>query len=199
MITDFSEIKNEFFAFYLIFSNCKNGVDKVTLRNKSNKFGELSTLFPNETILKMKEILEKIFPEKEFFLHDPSEKEIEAYSHFHFSEKRFQEAVELKKRSPEKRVAVSLHTHQECQKAFEKGIDFAFLSPIFKPISKPNDTRKCVKPLSMKNLFLLGGIDKKRAKQLISCGYKNIAAVSLFCGEKRESDVKELSEILNKK
>lgn len=199
MIADFSGFKDEFSAFYSILSNCENGVDKVTLRNRSNVLSAPSRpLFPNETLLKMKGALDKIFPEKEFFLHNPDEREIELCSHFHFSEKRLGEALKIKQKYPEKKVALSLHDFKNCLKAFEEGIDFAFLSPIYRPISKPDDVREPVKPVNMKNLFLLGGIDKNRAENLINSGYKNIAGISLFRGENAAA-IKKLSRMIHEK
>jgi hypothetical protein len=44
----------------------------------------------------------------------------------------------------------------------------------------------------VKNLYLLGGIDKMKALLLIEKGFCNLAGISLFNGENAEDDIKEL-------
>lgn len=173
-------------------SNClENGAELLTLRNKGT--------VPDSFVREIKDILDPMFPHKKIFIHDPDEKDMQRYGHFHYPSYRMDEACEIKKQNPSFTVAVSVHSKAEYEKAFSGGIDLALLSPVFKPLSKPDDKRDTVAPVSLKNLYLLGGIDRMKALMLIERGFINIAGISLFYGESSESVIKELSNLIMEK
>lgn len=173
-------------------SNClENGVELVTLRNKGSE--------PDTFIRNIKDILDLKFPHKKIFIHDPDEQDMKRYRHFHYPSHRMDEACEIKKQNPSFTVALSTHSKAEYEKAFGGGIDLALLSPVFKPLSKPDDKRNTVEPVSLKNLYLLGGIDRMKARMLIEQGFINIAGISLFYGESSVPVIKELSNLIMEK
>ncbi len=184
MITDFSKYRTVSEAIDHISMCLKSGVAKVTLRN--------TQIYSGNLICEIKDVLDARFPDKEIFIHDPSVEEIKRFRHLHFPSKRIDEAINVKKDHSEKTIALSTHHGTEYEKAFDNGIDFAFFSPVFKPLSKPDDIRDTVLPINVKNLYLLGGIDKMKALLLIEKGFFNLAGISLFNGENAEDDIKEL-------
>lgn len=173
-------------------SNClENGAELVSLRNKD--------FSPVHFTVKIKETLDSRFPMKKIFIHNPDPEDFLRFSHFHFPSGRIDEACGLKHKEPSLTVAVSVHSRDEYEKAFRCGVDIALLSPVFKPLSKPDDTRKTIDPVSLKNLYLLGGIDRMKALMLIEKGFVNIAGISLFYGDNYVSTVKELSNLIMEK
>jgi thiamine monophosphate synthase len=185
MITDFSKYRTVSEAIDHISMCLKSGVAKVTLRN--------TQIYSGNLICEIKDALDARFPDKEIFIHDPSVEEIKRFRHLHFPSKRIDEAINVRKDHPEKTIALSTHHGAEYEKAFDNGINYAFLSPVFKPLSKFNDSRKTVLPIVVKNLYLLGGIDRMKALLLIEKGFCNLAGISLFYGDNAEDDIIELS------
>jgi hypothetical protein len=51
----------------------------------------------------------------------------------------------------------------------------------------------------MKNLYLLGGINRMRGRSLIEKGFTNLAGISLFYGDSAAEDISELSELIKEK
>ena len=173
-------------------SNClENGAELVTLRNKGS--------VPDAFVRDIKDMLDSDFPQKHIFIHDPQDQDMPKYRHFHYPSHRLDEALALKRKDPSFTVAVSTHSKAEYGKAFSGGIDMAVLSPVFKPLSKPDDKRNTVEPVFLKNLYLLGGIDRIKARMLIEQGFINIAGISLFYGESSVPVIKELSNLIMEK
>jgi len=191
MITDFSRYSGRDDATDHISMCLRSGADKVSLRNQM--------IFPKRIVYEIKESLDRSFPQKEIFIHDPDDQETNNYDHLHFSSRKIDDAMILKKAHPEKTIALSTHSENEYEKAFENGIDYAFLSPVFKPLSKPDDIRDTVLPIVMKNLYLLGGIDKMKALLLIEKGFYDFAGISLFYGETATDDIRELKQKIREK
>lgn len=191
MITDFSKTLDAETALKCIKNSLSNGVGKVTIRNKGH--------FSKKIVLEMKNHLDRLFPGKEIFMHDPENSDFNSLKYFHFPSKRIEDAIKLKIESPNIKVAVSTHSTDEYKYAFANGINYVFLSPVFKPLSKPGDIRETVVPVKMKNLYLLGGIDRMKALLLIERGFTNLAGISLFYGERSENDIKELSTLITEK
>ncbi|HSW59730.1 MAG TPA: thiamine phosphate synthase [bacterium] len=185
MITDFSKYGTVEEAIDHISMCLRSGVAKVTLRN--------TQIYSGNLICEIKDALDARFPDKEIFIHDPSVEEIKRFRHLHFPSKRIDEAINVRKDHPEKTIALSTHHGTEYEKAFDNGINYALLSPVFKPLSKFNDSRKTVLPINLKNLYLLGGIDRMKALLLIEKGFCNLAGISLFYGDNAEDDIVELS------
>lgn len=186
MIADFSKYRAVGAAVDHISMCLKSGAGKVTLRNIG--------IYSENTIYEIKTALDMKFPDKEIFIHDPSYEGMKRFDHLHFPSKKIDEAINIKKEFPEKTIALSTHYQEEYEKAFDNGIDLAFLSPVFRPLSKPDDSRKTVLPINLKNLYLLGGIDKMKALLLIEKGFCNLAGISLFYGKSAEDDIMELTE-----
>lgn len=191
MITDFSKTSGLEKSIGHISGCLENGAGAVTLRNN----GAVSDI----SVRRIKDVLDSTFPDKLIFIHDPQEQDICKYRHFHFPSGRINEACELKKRNPSLIVAVSTHSKAEYEKAFSNGIDMAVLSPLFKPFSKPGDTRATVAPVKLKNLYLLGGIDRMKALGLVERGFTDIAGISLFYDEYTATVIKELSTLIMEK
>ena len=191
MITDFSRSQNLDEAQKVIEKALKSGADKVTLRNNGD--------YSNVQMLNLAVKLNEIHLDKEIFFHNPDSIAIEKYNNFHFSERFYNKAVELKKTNKNSVIAVSLHSEDMAVKAFRDGIDYVFHSPVYPPISKPEDKRKTVEPIAMKNLYLLGGINRMRGRLLIEKGFTNLAGISLFYGESAVRDISELSELIKEK
>ncbi len=191
MITDFSRSQGLDEVFKDIENALRSGADKVSLRNN----GSYSNLQILDLALKLKDR----FPDKEVFFHNPDSTVIEKYDRFHFSERFFTDAINSKKSNENKVVAVSLHSGDMIDQAFNKGFDYAFYSPLYPPISKPEDKRKTVAPKAMKNLYLLGGINRMRGRLLIEKGFMNLAGISLFYGDSAAEDISELSELIKEK
>lgn len=191
MIADFSKSQNYNEAKEAIEKALKSGIDKVTLRNNEK--------YSQSQIFEMAETLSLEYPQKEIFFHNPEGWITEKFNRFHFSQRFFNEAVALKKINKIKVIAVSLHSEEMIEKAFLNGIDYAFYSPVYPPISKPDDKRKTVRPIKMKNLYLLGGINRMRGRLLIEQGFTNLAGISLFYGDTVVDDIAELSELIKEK
>lgn len=191
MITDFLRSNNLAEAKEQIERALKSGADKVSLRN-NGKFTQLE-IFDLAVELSVK------YPDKEIFFHNPDSTVIEKYDKFHFSDRFFCAAVALKKSNKNMIVAVSLHLEDMIRRAFTEGLDNVFYSPVYPPISKPEDNRKTVEPIKMKNLYLLGGINRIRGRSLIEKGFMNLAGISLFYGDTAGKDISELSELIKEK
>ena len=168
MIADFSRYASLDAAFSHISTHLTSGVYAVTLRH----LGRLSEA--EELLLYQR--LRKRFPDKKVFLHHPNN--LQYGGHLPFS--RLSEIADAKKEFPNACYAVSTHSEHEAHKALRNGAEMVTLSPIFKPFSKENDTRPLIEPLFENNIYLLGGIDEMRAKELIKKGARYIAGISLF-------------------
>ena len=191
MITDFSRSQSFDKVKEAVETALKSGADKVTLRNNGD--------YSNVQILDLAEKLNEDHPDKEIFFHNPDDIVIEKYNSFHFSERFYNKAAELKRINKNNMIAVSLHSLDMIEKSFEEGLDYAFYSPVYPPISKPEDKRKTVEPINMKNLYLLGGINRMRGRFLIEKGFMNLAGISLFYGDSAAEDISELSELIKEK
>lgn len=88
-------------------------------------------------------------------------------------------------------LGVSTHNSDELLKAEAEGADYALLSPLYSPYSKPDDTRL---PLGLKRareaiervsipVFLLGGVDAHRARDCQETGAYGVAAVGALFAE----------------
>lgn len=84
-------------------------------------------------------------------------------------------------------VGVSCHTREELFRAQEEDADYAFIGPVFRPLSK-TDTRE---PLGLEGLraavaglqipsFALGGITEETISACAQAGVPGIAGISLF-------------------
>lgn len=84
-------------------------------------------------------------------------------------------------------VGVSCHTREELFRAQEEDADYAFIGPVFRPLSK-TDTRE---PLGLEGLraavaglqipsFALGGITEETISACAQAGAPSIAGISLF-------------------
>lgn len=191
MITDFSKSQNLDEAEKSIVTALKSGAGMVSLRSKGT--------YNQSQIRRLASNLISEFPKKKIFVHNPDEDCFEEFNNYHFSQRFFERAVDLKKTNKNKLIALSLHSEQMIEKAFSQGIDYAFYSPVYPPISKPDDKRKTVKPIKMKNLYLLGGINRMRGRSLIENGFTNLAGISLFYGDTVVDDIDELSELIREK
>jgi len=191
MITDFSKSQNFDGAEKAIAIALKSGTDKVSLRNNGT--------YDQSQIRQLASNLISEFPKKKVFIHNPDDESFEDFDNYHFSQRFFKKAVELKKLNKNKTIAVSLHSEEMIEKAFSQGLDYAFYSPVYPPISKPEDKRKTVKPINMKNLYLLGGINRMTGRTLIEKGFTNLAGISLFYGDTAVDDIYELSELIREK
>jgi thiamine-phosphate pyrophosphorylase len=93
----------------------------------------------------------------------------------------------IKRAFPHLICGVSCHSRDELLAAQQQGADFAFLSPVFAPRSKPDDRTPLglarfaqeVEGLTMP-VFALGGITEANAPQCVAAGAAGIAAISLF-------------------
>ncbi|MCK5808769.1 thiamine phosphate synthase [bacterium] len=168
MITDFSRYESVQSAFLHISAHLDSGVYAVTLRHLGmlNRKEELSLYLQ----------LKERFSDKKIFLHHPQSLQYDA--HLPFS--RVDEIASAKEEFLDRVYAVSTHSVEEAEMAVSAGAEMVTLSPIFKPFSKPDDSRSLLKPLFQENVYLLGGIDKVRAKELIEKGAHYIAGISLF-------------------
>ncbi|MGI6393187.1 MAG: thiamine phosphate synthase [bacterium] len=185
MITDFARYGTSKEAIEHIKICFESGVNKLTLRNKC--------LDKKNLLQEVETTLHNTFSDREIFIHNPSKAEIEKRNCLHFTSKEMDNALKTKEKYPQKTISLSTHSQSEYEKAFNHGIDYAFFSPVFKPISKPDDKRKTVSPVKMQNLYLLGGIDKSKALWLIEKGFYNIAGISLFYGKNMKNDILDIS------
>lgn len=191
MITDFSAYKSKLAAYSSISSMLEAGAGMVTLRNRD--------VFPKDKVRSIAKALNAVFHDKGVFIHDPDEGEVREFDFLHYPGSRLNDAISAKKLYKNKKIAVSLHDIEDCLFALRAKIDYAFLSPVFKPLSKPDDPRPCVKPVKLDNIILLGGIDREKGGELIKNGYKNIAGISLFLGETAMDDVAYLAGLIKEK
>lgn len=99
----------------------------------------------------------------------------------------------------------SCHSAQDVARAREAGCDYAIVSPIFPPRSKPNDTRP---PLGVDGLkaicrganlpvVALGGIDPDRARACLGAGAMAVAATgALFPPDASPEEVEALTRAM---
>lgn len=168
MITDFSFYNSIDDAFSHISMHLLSSVYAVTLRH----LGRLS----QSEEFSLYQRLQEQFPDKKIFLHHPES--LKYNSHLPFS--RIDEISDAKKEFLNVSFAVSTHSEKEAEEALCAGAEMVTLSPIFKPFSKPHDSRPLITPIFRENIYLLGGIDELRAKELIKKGARYIAGISLF-------------------
>ena len=191
MITDFSKTPDIFSAEKSICEAFKYGAGKVSLRNDG--------FFSFAEIVHLSEAVSTKYPQKEVYLHDIPYEKTSKHKYLHFPSSKIDVAIKIKAENPDKRIALSTHSEQEFLYAFSNGIDYAFYSPVFKPLSKNKDNRKRVAPIKLKNLYLLGGIDRMKGRMLIEKGYLNIAGVSLFYGKDAGENIFELASLIKEK
>ncbi|MEE2750432.1 MAG: thiamine phosphate synthase [Myxococcota bacterium] len=88
-------------------------------------------------------------------------------------------------------LGVSTHGRESLLRAEDAGADYALLSPIYAPYSKPDDTRT---PLGVRRaveacrdvsipVFFLGGIDEGRARDCMDSGAYGVAMIGALFGE----------------
>lgn len=79
----------------------------------------------------------------------------------------------------------SCHTPAEVRDALEAGCDWAFLSPIFAPISKPDDRRLPLGPAALygSRAVALGGITVTNAAECVRSGAVGVASMSGILSE----------------
>jgi len=191
MITDFSKSLDLIEVEKTVAAALKSGTEMVSLRNNGKYDQSQIDQLAQDLILR--------FPEKKIFIHNPDNRSLEKFSCYHFSERFLEKAVEAKKHSKNRTIAVSVHSIKEAERAFESGLDYVFYSPVYHPISKPDDKRETVEPIKMKNLYLLGGINRMRGRALIERGFCNLAGISFFYGETANDDIAELSQLIMEK
>jgi len=168
MITDFSRYASLEAAFSHISTHLNSGVYAVTIRH-------LGRLSEAAEFLLYQRLVER-FPDKKVFLHHPGN--LQYGGHLPFS--RVSEIANAKKEFFNACYAVSTHSEHEAHEALRSGAEMVTLSPVFRPFSKKNDTRPLIEPLFEENIYLLGGIDEMRVKELIKKGARYIAGISLF-------------------
>ncbi len=169
IITDFSRYKTlkqaeEHLSFWL-----EKKITKITFRN-TKKFLDIE-------VENLAQKLSKKYSFAEIFLRT-NLKNHEKTGFLHLKSTEF-DKIQLYK-AQNLTIAISTHSEREIKTAFQKGADFAFVSPIYTPISKPKDKRKTIKPIKQKNLFLLGGLTFEKIEQLKQEGFENFAGISLF-------------------
>jgi len=191
MITDFNKTRDFLTAKKYICQALEMGTHKVSLRNKG--------VFSFKDVVKLAKEISAKYPQKEIFFHDMERESIPEHKHFHFPSRKFKEAYNLKNKCPEIKVALSTHSEKEFKDAFSNGVDYVFFSPVFRALSKENDNRERVEPVKIKNLYLLGGIDRMRGIKLIEEGYINLAGISLFYGDSSRKDIFELANLMKEK
>ncbi len=193
MITDFTKTPDVEKAYTYISKMINAGVNKVLLRNKSLIFNE-------KMVYQLAGKLAANFPENEIFVPEsPSIAEMSGANAIHLPSTALLLIKELRETYPDFLISVSTHSLKEFEKAFIDGADYAFYSPIFPPISKPDDRRKNLSPIKRKNLYLLGGIDKIAALSLIEKGFTNLAGISLFYEENAAETVEFLTNRIEEK
>ena len=172
-ISDFSKYKNikeaeNHFSFWL-----EKKITKITFRNFKK--------FDNNKIEQLAEKLSNKYKFAEIFLRTTLNNPKQT-GFLHLTSSEIDKIVQLKKEKIT--IAISAHIKEEVEIAFSKKADYVFLSPIFPPLSKPQDKRKTVLPIKRKNLFLLGGLNNKRIEQLKKEGFENFAGITLFYNNK---------------
>ena len=94
---------------------------------------------------------------------------------------------------PRGRFGVSAHSEEEVMSALEAGADYVLYSPLFPPISKPNDMRpylgavRFLKYARGRPVLALGGVQRGIAAALFSQGASGVAVSgALFGGSLQE-------------
>jgi thiamine-phosphate pyrophosphorylase len=94
-------------------------------------------------------------------------------------------------------LGISCHTQAELSEAHEAGCDYAMLSPIYKPSSKPQDTRQTLGLTRMRRaiagcpmpVIALGGLTAARAGRCVAAGAHGIATMGgLFAEDMSPED-----------
>ncbi len=88
-------------------------------------------------------------------------------------------------------LGVSCHSPIEVAAAHQLGADYAFYSPVFKPLSKAGDRRRTLGLRRLEEVarsaqlpvVALGGITPRRARRCIEAGAAAVAAVHALWGE----------------
>lgn len=187
MLTDFSKTGTLREAADAISRAIDAGVRMVTLRNNA--------VLSEKNLHDMASNLIAAYPETSFFIHgNIALAEMLGCFNLHLSSSFLPAVADIKEEFPYLHLSVSTHCAEQFEKAFFDGADFAFYSPVFRPFSKPDDTRSQVEPVNRENLYLLGGMTRERAENLIEKGFYNIAGISLFYGENAERDIKYLTQ-----
>lgn len=83
-------------------------------------------------------------------------------------------------------IGVSCHSREELLRAQDDGADYAYLSPVFAPLSKGYDQpvlgingfRKTIRGLSIP-VIALGGITPERISECLDAGANGVAGISL--------------------
>ena len=94
-------------------------------------------------------------------------------------------------------LSISVHSFENAEIALEKGIPYVFLSPVFRPLSKPDDKRQVLNRKGLAELVdrygervvLLGGMTFQRVsemKQLLGSDF-SYAGITMFWS-RNESD-----------
>lgn len=82
-------------------------------------------------------------------------------------------------------LGVSCHSPEEAKAVLLGGCDWVFLSPIFRPLSKPSDTRPVLGPEALVGVgaIALGGIDLSRVAACREHGAIGVATMSGILSE----------------
>ena len=83
-----------------------------------------------------------------------------------------------------RRLGRSTHSVTDARRALAEGADYAVLSPIWPPGSKPDDTRPTLGPAVFAEVaaVALGGVTPERAREAIAAGAAGVAAMGAIFG-----------------
>lgn len=105
----------------------------------------------------------------------------------------------------DKIIGFSAHNRKEVEQSFNQGVDYIFLSPVFKPLSKTSlrlelgleELGKMCDEFPEREIYALGGIDKSNAKSCIDAGASGVAMISsiLLADDVREAVCRFVSEL----
>ncbi len=112
----------------------------------------------------------------------------------HFKEKKLSKINGINSLFPDISFSASVHNIENAERIINKGAEFVFISPVFKPFSKKDYSLKPLDLNAVSNLVnrfgekvvLLGGIDFERVKELKSrlmCDF-SIGGITMFFGER---------------
>ncbi len=96
-------------------------------------------------------------------------------------------------------LGMSCHTAEDLQRAAAEGADYATLSPVFQPLSKPGDVRpthgtdglQAVISDTAIPVFALGGITDSTAKEVAETGIHGIASMGHLFPDEADADLTE--------
>ena len=94
-------------------------------------------------------------------------------------------------------LGASCHNADELARAVEAGVDYAMVSPIFPPISKPGETRQTLGIKGLEELmggveipiFALGGVDASNVRSLIEVGVHGVGSMGFLFPGDADADV----------